>query len=119
MDRTGTGQAGPGIEQRDLSQERLRTENEIDNAIYAVLCVAFGEEDEQPLRLAVRARLANEPTPGELVDGVCAELRARGRLRWEEQRRAAACGVMAAFLDLPAADREDVSLAPPEWDLAA
>lgn len=104
---------------KDLSRERLCTENELDNAIYALLCAAFCEGDEPELRRAVRARIWNQPTPGEVIDAVCDELRERGRLRWEEQRRATACNVMAAFMDLPASEREDVSLAPPEWDLAA
>ena len=107
------------LEVRDLTTERLRTENEVDNAIYAVLCAAFGEDDSLELRQSVRARIALQPTAGDLIDGVCDELRERGLLRWEEQRRLTACNVMAAFLDLPESEREDVSLAPAEWDLAA
>ncbi|MBS2020937.1 MAG: hypothetical protein JST92_00890 [Deltaproteobacteria bacterium] len=114
-----TAMGRQAVEERDLSQERLRTENEIDNAIYALLCAAFGEGDSREIRQAVRVRVALQPTSAELIDGVCAELRERGLLRWEEQRRATACNVMAAFLDLPETEREDVSLAPPEWDLAA
>ncbi len=98
------------METRDLSQIRLQSENEIDNAIYALLCAAFCEGDEAPLRHAVRARLGLAPAPLELVDAICAELRARGRLFFEEQRRLHASHVLAAFLDLPAAERDDVSL---------
>jgi hypothetical protein len=94
----------------DLSETRLHGENEIDNAIYAVLCAAFCEDDEEALRRAVRARLQKAPTPQEIVDAVCAELRCRGRLFYEEQRRLHASHVLAAFLDLPAAERADVSL---------
>ena len=104
------------VEVRDCSGERLRTENEIDNAIYALLCAAFCEGDDPPLRRAVRARLPLHPTPGEVIDGVCAELRQQGRLSWEWQRRATANNVMAAFLDLAPEERADLSLAPAEWD---
>ena len=103
------------VEVRDLSGERLRNENEIDNAIYALLCAAFNEGDDPPLRHAVRARLPLQPSPEEVIDGLCAELRQRGRLSWEWQRRATAGNVMAAFFDLSPEDRADVSLAPPEW----
>jgi hypothetical protein len=103
------------VEVRDLSRERLRSENELDNAIYALLCAAFGEEDDAQLRRAVRGRLAAQPSPQEVIDAVCAELRLRGRLSWEWQRRATACNVMAAFFDLSPEDRADLSLAPPEW----
>jgi hypothetical protein len=98
------------MDTRDLSQARLRGENEIDNAVYAVLYAAFCEDDEAPVRRAVRARLPAAPTPQEIVDAVCAELRCRGRLLFEEQRRLHATHVLAAFLDLPAAERADVSL---------
>jgi hypothetical protein len=98
------------METRDLTLVRLRSENEIDNAIYALLCAAFGEDDEAPVRRAVRARLGPAPTPPELLDAICAELRARGRLLFEEQRRLYASHVLAAFLDLPAAERNDISL---------
>ncbi len=93
----------------DISTQ-LHTENEIDNAIYAVLCAAFCEDEEAPIRRSVRDRLHRAPTPQEIIDAVCAELRARGRLLFEEQRRLQATHVLAAFLDLPLADREDVSL---------
>jgi hypothetical protein len=99
-----------GMESRDLSTARLGSENEIDNAIYAVLCAAFCEDEEEPLRRAVRLRLPQDPTALEIIDAVCSELRWRGRLRFEEQRRLAATHVLAAFLDLPLAEREDVSL---------
>ena len=99
-----------GMETRDLSTARLSSENEIDNAIYALLCAAFCEDDEAPVRRAVRARLGAAPTPLEMVDAICAELRGRGRLLFEEQRRLHASHVLAAFLDLPAAERADVSL---------
>jgi len=91
-----------------MTQTRLHTENEIDNAIYAVLCAAFCEDDEEELRRVVRLRLPEEPTPGQIVDAICAELRWRGRLFFEEQRRAV--HVLSAFLDLPVSEREDVSL---------
>ena len=97
------------METRDLCVE-LGSENEIDNAIYAVLCAAFCEDDEAALRQAVRRRLAARPTPQEVIDAVCWELRTRGRLHFEEQRRAHAAHVLAAFLDLPISEREDVSL---------
>jgi len=48
----------------------------------------------------------------ELIDSVCAELRARGRLQYERYRREQACLVLSAFLELPAREREDVSLMP-------
>lgn len=95
---------------RDLSEIRLATENEIDNAIYALLCAAFCEDDEAPIRRAVRSRLAPFPTPLDLIDAVCAELSSRGRLLFEEQRRLHASHVLAAFLDLPASERADLSL---------
>jgi hypothetical protein len=98
------------METRDLSNARLESENEIDNAIYAVLCAAFCEDEEEPIRRSVRLRLAPGPTPLQIIDAVCAELRCRGRLVYEEQRRLAATHVLAAFLDLPMAEREDVSL---------
>ena len=98
------------METRDLSTARLKSENEIDNAIYAVLCAAFCEDEEEPIRLSVRLRLAPGPTPLEIIDAICAELRCRGRLLYEEQRRLQATHVLAAFLDLPMAEREDVSL---------
>jgi len=98
------------METRDLSEARLRSENEIDNAVYAVLCAAFSEDDEAPVRRSVRLRLGDSPSPAEIVDAVCAELRCRGRLFFEEQRRLHASHVLAAFLDLPLSEREDVSL---------
>jgi hypothetical protein len=94
---------------RDLSHVRLHSENEIDNAIYAILCAAFCEDDSE-LRACVRRRLDGSPRPLELLDAVCDELRERGLLRYEEQRRLHAAHVIAAFLDLPAREREDVSL---------
>ena len=104
------------VEVTDLSGEHLCNENEIDNAIYALLCAAFCEGDDPPLRFAVRGRLPDRPTPGEVIDAVCSELRLRGRLSWEWQRRSTANNVMAAFLDLSPEDRADVSLAPPGWE---
>ena len=98
------------METIDLTGARLRSENEIDNAIYALLCAAFGEDDERPVRQAARRRLSGAPSPQEVIDAVCAELRGRGRLFFEEQRRQHAAYVMAAFLDLPLSEREDVSL---------
>jgi hypothetical protein len=94
----------------DMSQTRLHSENEIDNAIYAVLCAAFCEDEEDELRRVVRLRLPAEPTPAQIVDAICAELRWRGRLQFEEQRRQQAAHVLAAFLDLPVSERDDVSL---------
>jgi hypothetical protein len=97
------------MELRDLSTVCLRSENEIDNAIYAILCAAFCEEGEG-LRKGVRRRLGSAPRPLEILDAVCDELRDRGLLRYEEQRRMHAAHVIAAFLDLPESEREDVSL---------
>jgi hypothetical protein len=93
----------------DLSDIHFCNENEIDNAIYAVLCAAFCEDTEE-LRCAVRVRLTDAPVPQQVVDAVCDELRERGCLRFEAQRRLHATHVLAAFLDLPAAERADVSL---------
>jgi hypothetical protein len=98
------------METRDLSTVRLQSENEIDNALYAVLCAAFSEDDEASVRRAARMRLSDDPTPLQLLDAVCDELRWRGRLMFEEQRRLHATHVLAAFLDLPASERADVSL---------
>ena len=98
----------------DLTNARLANENEIDNAIYAVLCAAFCEDNEEPqVRRGVRARLGQVPTAAEVVEAACAELRCRGRLSYEDQRRGAAAHILAAFLDLSPEDRADVSLAPP------
>jgi len=105
------GSQFPGrMETRDLSLVRLESENEIDNALYAVLCAAFTEDDEQSVRRAARMRLPDDPTPLQILDAICDELRWRGRLMFEEQRRLHAAHVLAAFLDLPAAERADVSL---------
>jgi hypothetical protein len=98
------------MDARDMTQTRLQSENEIDNAIYAVLCAAFCEDEEDELRRVVRLRLPAEPTPLQIVDAICAELRWRGRLQFEEQRRQQAAHVLAAFLDLPVSERDDVSL---------
>ena len=108
--------AAVAVQFNDLSNVRLQDENEIDNAIYALLCAAFGEGDDPRLRMDVRAHLPRQPTPVEVIDGVCAALRMQGRLSWEWQRRLTANNVMAAFLDLSPADRADISLAPPEWE---
>ena len=86
------------------------TDDEIDNAIRAVLCAAFCAEDSEELRRLVRLRLPSAATPEQIVDAVCAELRWQGRLESEEQRRQQAAHVLAAFLDLPVSEREDVSL---------
>ena len=94
----------------DMSETRLQSDNEIDNAIYAVLCAAFCADDEEALRQVVRLRLPKAPTPLQIVDAVCAELRWQGRLEFEEQRRQQAAHVLAAFLDLPPEEREDVTL---------
>jgi len=98
------------MDARDMSETRLQSENEIDNAIYAVLCAAFCADDEEALRKVVRLRLPSSPTPLQIVDAICAELRWRGRLEFEDQRRQQAAHVLSAFLDLPASEREDVSL---------
>jgi hypothetical protein len=98
------------MDTRDMTETRLQTENEIDNAIYAVLCAAFCAEDEEELRRVVRLRLPQDPTPPQIVDAICAELRWRGRLQFEEQRRQQAAHVLEAFLDLPISEREDISL---------
>jgi hypothetical protein len=103
-------QRSRGMEARDMTETRLQSENEIDNAIYAVLCAAFCADDEEALRKVVRLRLPPAPTPLQIVDAICAELRWRGRLEYEEQRRQQAAHVLAAFLDLPVSEREDVSL---------
>ena len=55
-------------------------------------------------------RLESENEIDNALDAVCDELRWRGRLMFEEQRRLHATHVLAAFLDLPAAERADVSL---------
>jgi len=97
----------------DFSAERLSNENEIDNAIYAVLVAAFLEsEDEPAVRAHARARLPQRPSPVEIIDAICAELRQRGRLQYEKYRREQASLVLAAFLELPPEEREDVSLMP-------
>jgi hypothetical protein len=101
------------LEVVDLSEVRLFNENEIDNAIYAILVAAFLESSEEPaLRALVHGRLPANPTPVELIDTVCAVLRQRGRLQYERYRREQASLVLAAFLELPAEEREDVSLMP-------
>src|SRR4051812_50220068 len=74
------------MDTRDMSQTRLLTENEIDNAIYAVLCAAFCEDEEEELRRVVRLRLPAEPTPLQIVDAICAELRWRGGAPVEGER---------------------------------
>jgi len=97
----------------DLTSVHLANENEIDNAIYAVLCAAFCEDKEEPqVRKGVRARLGLIPTAAEVVEAACAELRVRGRLSYEEHRRGDVAHILAAFLDLSPEDRADVSLAP-------
>jgi len=97
----------------DLTDVRLANENEIDNAIYAVLSAAFCEDIDEPiLRRGVRARLGKVPTAAEVVEAACAELKCRGRMSYEPQRRSAAAHILAAFLDLSPEDRADVSLAP-------
>jgi hypothetical protein len=98
------------MDARDMSETRLQSENEIDNAIYAVLCAAFCADDEEALRKVVRLRLPSSPTPLQIVDAICAELRWRGRLEFEDQRRQQAAHLLSAFLDLPPSEREDVSL---------
>src|SRR2546429_7834153 len=85
-----------GMDTRDMTDTRLHTENEIDNAIYAVLCAAFCAEHEEELRRVVRLRLPDTPTPLQIVDAVCAELRWRGQLEFEEQRRQPAALGLAA-----------------------
>src|SRR5438067_3875233 len=62
----------------DLTSIHLANENEIDNAIYAVLCAAFGEDKQEPqVRRGVRARLGRVPTAAEVVEAACTELRCR------------------------------------------
>jgi hypothetical protein len=85
-------------------------DEEIDNAIRAVLCATFCAEDAEELRRVVRLRLPSVVTPEQIVDAVCAELRWRGRLELEEQRRRQALQVLAAFFDLPISERESFSL---------
>jgi hypothetical protein len=101
---------GLRMELLDLSQVRFVSENEIDNAIYAVLCCAFCEDARSEIRQAIRRRLTCAPAPQQVVDAVCDELRERRCLRFEAQRRPYAAQVLAAFLDLPPAERADVSL---------
>jgi hypothetical protein len=97
----------------DFSAVRLKNENEIDNAIYAVLVAAFLESSEEPaVRACVRRRLGSRPAPSEIIDAVCAELGRRGRLEYERYRREQASLVLSAFLELPEKEREDVSLMP-------
>jgi hypothetical protein len=99
----------------DLTEIRLANENEIDNAIYAVLSAAFCEDTDEPrVRMGVRARLSAVPTAAEVVEAACSELKCRGRMSYEPQRRSAAAHILAAFLDLSPEDRADVSLAPPD-----
>ena len=86
------------------------TDDEIDNAIRAVLCAAFCAEDSEELRRLVRLRLPSAATPEQIVDAVCAELRWQGRLEFEEQRRLQAAQVLAAFFDLPISERETLAL---------
>src|SRR5258705_6774682 len=97
------------MDARDMTQTRLQSENEIDNAIYAVLCAAFCEDEEEELRRVVRLRLPAEPTPLQIVDAICAELRWRGRLHVEGQRPHQAAHGLAPLLPLPVNEREDVS----------
>src|SRR5256885_16862846 len=93
----------------DLTTVHLANENEIDNAIYAVLCAAFCEDREEPqVRKAVRARLGRIPTAAEVAEAACTELRFRGRLSYEAQRRGAAAPILAAFLDLSPERRADL-----------
>ena len=102
-----------GVQVVDFSAFRMDNENEIDNAIYAVLVAAFLESTEEPdVRACVRDRLGARPTPSEIIEAVCAELRLRGRLQYERYRREQAGLVLGAFLELPAKEREDVSLMP-------
>ena len=102
-----------GVQVVDLSDVQLVNENEIDNAIYAVLVAAFLESHEEPaVRACVRRRLGSRPTPPEIIDAVCAELGRRGRLQYERYRREQASLVLACFLELPEKEREDVSLMP-------
>ena len=110
IDLARGSQRNRGMDIRDMTETRLQSDNEIDNAIYAVLCAAFCADDEEALRKVVRLRLPRAPTPLQIVDAICAELRWRGRLEFEEQRRQQAVHVLEAFLDLPVSEREDVSL---------
>ena len=86
------------------------TDDEIDNAIRAVLCAAFCAEDSEELRRLVRLRLSSAATPEQIIDAVCAELRWHGRLESEEQRRQQAAQVLAVFFDLPISERETLAL---------
>src|SRR2546429_7353692 len=88
-----------------MTDIQFSTDDEIDNAIRAVLCAAFCAEDAEELRRVVRLRLPSAPTPVQIVDAVCAELRWRGRLEFEEQRRAPAAAGPAAFFALPTRGR--------------
>src|SRR2546429_9129234 len=84
-----------------MTDIQFSTDDEIDNAIRAVLCAAFCAEDAEELRRVVRLRLPSAPTPVQIVDAVCAELRWRGRLEFEEQRRAPAGPGLSGFFALP------------------
>ena len=93
-----------------MNEIQFCTDDELDNAIRAVLCAAFCAEDSEELRRVVRLRLPSAATPMQIVDAVCAELRWRGRLEFEEQRRLQATQVLAAFFDLPISERDAMSV---------
>src|SRR2546428_13927024 len=85
-----------------MTDIQFSTDDEIDNAIRAVLCAAFCAEDAEELRRVVRLRLPSAPTPVQIVDAVCAELRWRGRAAFEVHRRVEVGQVPAAVVGVPA-----------------
>jgi hypothetical protein len=93
-----------------MTDIHFHSDDELDNAIRAVLCAAFCAEDSEELRRLVRLRLPSAATPEQIVDAVCAELRWQGRLELEEQRRLQAAQVLAAFFDLPISERDGSAL---------
>src|SRR5256885_3153584 len=93
-----------------MTDIQFSTNDEIDNAIRAVLCAAFCAEDAEELRRVVRLRLPSAPTPVQIVDAVCAELRWRGRLEFEEQRRLPAGPIPSGVFHLPTTEPDAHSL---------
>ncbi len=83
----------------DAAAERLRTEEEVECAIAAVLEFAFGHREQSSAsREAIRSRLPESPTVLELVEAVFEHRRRRGPISDEPRRRNDAAMAMAAFL---------------------
>ncbi len=82
----------------DAAAERLRSEAEVDCAIYTILTFAFGEPAPDGVRHAIRGALPPRPTVLELVDAVFAARRRLGPILEEKTRRVDAGMAMAAFL---------------------